>query len=316
MFSLALWFLISFLITTSMLLYEPCLWAVQRFTECKIYLYSLNWSCFVSIANVADPLFHPGPGAGLALAWLLMSDNTASVHTLGSCPPTASTGVSGPWSPAGASGAGRRRPGTAGAGPSLALALVCGVINGWLSEVTQTRHTPSPHCTALHQPQHRSEANPTALPGSTKWRPSYTDHGDSRALTHRAHTSRGGTVMGLLVLGIEKLCSWRHVTLFSVSWIKCVSISAHLPIISLCWVRSARCGVSARGKGRNRKAAAGGRAAVWSSPGKLRGLAAAGRHGPPGAPLRPRPPRPHPAPRTRWLVIITHQFYNGTANGL
>ena len=196
------------------------------------------------------------------------------------------------------------------------MALVCGVINGWLSEVTQTRHTPSPHCTALHQPQHRSEANPTALPGSTKWRPSYTDHGDSRALTHRAHTS-GGNSDGPFGIGDREVV---FVTtcddVFSVMNKMCVPSSAHLPIISLCWVRSARCGVSARGKGRNRKAAAGGRAAVWSSPGKLRGLAAAGRHGPPGAPLRPRPPRPHPAPRTRWLVIITHQFYNGTANGL
>ena len=132
-------------------------------------------------------------GAWRGVAWLLMSDNTASVHTLGSCPHTAQPRCQWPMVTSRSLGGGEEAAGgRGGGGPGLCQALVCGVINGCLSEVTQTRtHCNTPHCTALHQPQHRSEANPTALPGSTKWRPSYTDHGDSRALTHRAHTSRG-----------------------------------------------------------------------------------------------------------------------------
>ena len=147
-----------------------------------------------------------------------MSDNTASVHTLGSCPHTAQHRCQWPMVTSRSLGGGEEAAGgRAGAGPASARRWFAGLLMAVCQKSPKHgTHCNTPHGTALHQPQHRSEANPTALPGSTKWRPSYTDHGDSRALTHRAHTSRG-TVMGPLILEIAKLCSWQHVTMFSVS---------------------------------------------------------------------------------------------------
>ena len=90
--------------------------------------------------------FTRGLARGWHGCWCLTT--LASVHTLGSCPPTASTGVSGPWSPAGASGAGRRRRGEPAPGPASPWHWFAGLLMAGCQK-SPKHGTHRPH-TALH----------------------------------------------------------------------------------------------------------------------------------------------------------------------